>query len=285
MPEHPSGMKSKDRSAEEWEGIEREEHDREYRDSLPFDFKSYRIDPQQVIWWEDYCYLPGRRKDRGHRTKRFFELVDLSTVKGKTIIDVGCGNGQYSVFFALLGATVYGCDISPVGIKAAKRMAEENGVSEHCHFSVQNIAHTDYADEQFDIVLFHETLHHAIKYPGVKEETLRILKPRGKVVCTEGLANNFIFRLGTLFTMHGKEAKGDMQLKLADFEEFSRGFSEQRIETMSFLFMSKRFFQNYLHIPLVRWFLKLLKRTDDTLLHALPSLCGYCGEIVLVLHK
>ena len=57
-------------SPEEWEQIETKEHDLVYQDSLPFDSKTYDIDVQHVIWWEDYCYKKGRRKDRGHRTKR-----------------------------------------------------------------------------------------------------------------------------------------------------------------------------------------------------------------------
>src|SRR5262249_19154372 len=118
--------KFKDLSHEEWERIEREEHDNIYRDSLPFDSRTYKIDPEHVIWWEDYCYKKGRRKDRGHRTKRVFELMNLRDLRGKTILDIGCGNGQYSVLFALLGAKVYGIDITPVGIEVANKIAKAN---------------------------------------------------------------------------------------------------------------------------------------------------------------
>jgi len=45
--------------AVEQEKIEREEHDKQYKDSLPFHFKDYKIDPEAVIIFEDYCYKPG----------------------------------------------------------------------------------------------------------------------------------------------------------------------------------------------------------------------------------
>lgn len=270
---------------EEWERIETQEHDQLYRDSLPFDSKTYKIDPQHVIWWEDYCYKKGRRKDRGHRTKRVFDLMNLRKLAGKTILDVGCGNGQYSVFFALLGANTYGIDITPVGIEVANKIAEVNDVADQCHFSVQNAAAMNYANDTFDIVVLHEVLHHAIKYPGVREEVRRVLKNYGMVICAESLDGNPLFRLGRVFTMRGMEARGDVVLTLADLEDFAAGFSDHRIELMSLLFMSKRIFGNALTFPPIRWLLYLLKKTDDALLRIAPGLTKYCGEAVLVAVK
>ncbi len=272
-------------SPEEWERIESEEHDIQYRDSRPFDSKTYEIDVQHVIWWEDYCYKKGRRKDRGHRTKRVFELLNLEELKGKTILDVGCGNGQYSVFFALVGANVYGIDITQVGIDVAKRVAKANGVAEVCHFSVQNASNMNYPDDTFDIVIMHEVLHHAIKYPRVKEEVHRVLKNGGIFISAESIHGNLLFKLGRLFTMRGEEAKGDVVMTLSDLEEFAKGFSNYQIELMSLLFMSKRIFQDALFFPPIRWLLYSLKKADDILLTLLPVLKRYCGEVILVARK
>lgn len=84
---------------EYWEKLEREEHDRIYATLSPFDGASKIIDPDAVLRWENYCYLDGARPDRGHRTRRLFELMDIGNIKGKRILDVGCGIGHYSVFF------------------------------------------------------------------------------------------------------------------------------------------------------------------------------------------
>lgn len=276
---------SQGRTPAEWERIEREEHDKEYADSRPFDSPDYRIDPQRVIWWEDYCFKKGRRRDRGHRTKRVFDLIQLDSLPGKRILDVGCGNGQYSVFFAMLGAEAYGCDITPVGIDVANRIAATNGVTDRCRFSVQNAASLSYPDEHFDVVFLHEVLHHAIKYPGVVEEVRRVLKPGGMVVVAESVDGNPLFRLGRRISMRGKEALGDVVLDRRDIEAFGRNFRNPRVEMMSLFFMLKRPLKQYMDSGAVRGFLYLVKKLDDVLLTVLPPARRWCGEVVLVATK
>jgi ubiquinone/menaquinone biosynthesis C-methylase UbiE len=272
-------------SPQEWEKVEGEEHDKEYQGSLPFGFSDYRIDTEYVIWCEDYCYKKGGRRHRGHRTKRIFELMGVPNLTGKVILDVGCGNGQYAVFFALLGAEVHGFDLSLTGISVAQRTAEANGVRHRCNFSVGNAAKTGFPDSLFDIVLFHEVLHHAIKYPGLQAEILRVTKPGGLVLCAESLKGNWILSLGRRVTMRGMEALGDVELTIEVLEDFARPFSGRQIEFMSLLFMAKRIFSKYMGYTAVRWLMFLLKKADDWLLKAIPSLRRYCGECILVLRK
>lgn len=272
-------------SPEYWEKIEREEHDRIYASLSPFDGNNQIISPERVLRWENYCYLEGARPDRGHRTRRLFDLVDIHNIKGLRILDVGCGIGQYSVFLALMGADVTGFDISPVGVESARQLARVNKVEERCRFDVANASAMPYADGAFDIVIFHEVLHHAIKYPNVREETLRVLKTGGKVVISETLRGNFLVSLGRRITMWGDEAKGDVILEEKDLTGFAKGFSAHRIEPMSLTFMVKRVFQSKVQNRAVRMLLRSCKNTDDLLLRLFPSLSRYCGECVMILQK
>lgn len=272
-------------SPEYWEKIEREEHDRIYAKLSPFDGENQIINPERVLRWEDYCYRDGARPDRGHRTRRLLELVDIPNIKGMKILDVGCGIGQYSVFLAIMGADVTGFDISPVGVESARQLARINKVEERCRFDVANASAMPYADDTFDIIIFHEVLHHAIKYPHVREETLRVLKSGGKVVISETLRGNFLVSLGRRITMRGDEAKGDVILETKDLIGFAQGFSAHRIEPMSLTFMLKRVFQSHVRNPAVRVILRTCKKTDDILLRLFPSLARYCGECVMILRK
>jgi ubiquinone/menaquinone biosynthesis C-methylase UbiE len=215
-----------------------------------------------------------------------FQLMNIDHLTGKKVLDVGCGNGQYAVLFSLLGADVCAFDISPVGVAAGKRIAEANRVSDRCRFSVQSASSmSEYADATFDIVVFHEVLHHVIKYPGVRAETLRVLKPGGIVVCAETLRGNFVLDLMRRISMRGGEAKGDVILDLADIREFATEFSRCEIELMSLYFMLKRVVQNYTGNLAVRGFLYSLKKLDDLLFAVFPNLQRYSGECVIRLTK
>jgi ubiquinone/menaquinone biosynthesis C-methylase UbiE len=274
------------RTPTEWEKIEAEAHDRVYEGSWPFFCRDYRIDAAAVLRWQDYCYKPGTREDnRGHRTRRLFEMMDIDDLQNKNVLDVGCGNGQYAVLFALLGANVCGFDLSPIGVAIGKRVAEVNGVSDLCRLSVQSASAMAYPDAIFDVVVFHEALHHAIKYPNVHEETLRVLKPGGIVVCAETLRGNWLLDLGRKITMRSEESKGDVILELKDIEQFARGYSKCEIEPMSLLFMLKRVVQNRKRNLAVRGVLYALKRADDALFAAFPKLKAYAGECVIRLTK
>ena len=55
-------------------------------------------------------------------------------LRGKTVIDVGCGGGLMTVFFALNGATVIGIDIDQETLDAAREWATEWGVLNQCQF-------------------------------------------------------------------------------------------------------------------------------------------------------
>ena len=55
--------------------------------------------------------------------------LDLLDVKGKDVIDVGCGSGILGIASKICGAkSVYMCDIDPQAVEFAKRNAELNGV-------------------------------------------------------------------------------------------------------------------------------------------------------------
>jgi len=123
-----------------------EMHDLDYANSFPFMSTSLRFDVKDVWHINDHCYKKGRYI-RGYRKRRLFELMDLENIKSKKVLDVGCGNGQHAVFFAMYGAEVYAFDISEIGVEIGRKTAKANGVSDRCHFSVQTVSNMDYEDE------------------------------------------------------------------------------------------------------------------------------------------
>ena len=63
----------------------------------------------------------------------------LGDVKGKQILDIGCGVGRISHLLVEKGASVTGYDISPEAIDLANKYANQLGVSSKCKFEVKDI--------------------------------------------------------------------------------------------------------------------------------------------------
>ena len=77
-----------------------------------------------------------------------------SRLRGKVVIDFGCGNGAEAIDVAQRGAkTVIGIDIRPKILEAARSAAAAAGVLDRCVFSTRT-------DERADVVLSIDSLEH-----------------------------------------------------------------------------------------------------------------------------
>ena len=283
--------------SETWEELERKEHDERYANAYPFGRNSYRFSPEYVLWYEDYAYKKGRRRDRGHRTRKVFELMELHGLRGQKVLDIGCGIGQHAVFFAMHGAEVTGIELSPVAIEIAQTMARENGIGDGCRFIAGEFTKIPLPFESFDIVLLHEVYHHIIKYPGVKEKIISLPRPGGRIMLTDTMRGGGLIHMGRRLSKYlrykirpiSKEHEldaGDVLLTLQDYHELGQRGSSYEIYPMSFLYMIKQSgLQYHTDKVAVRMFLRVMKLADDVLLSIFPILRKHCGEAVLCIIK
>lgn len=114
----------------------------------------------------------------------------FNRIKGAVALDYCCGNGEMAIEMAKQGASrVVGIDISSVAIENARKLARSIGVDAVCEFEVMDAEHTEFANGMFDVIHEYGALHH-LDLPAAFTEFSRILKPEGKVVCTEALRHN-----------------------------------------------------------------------------------------------
>ena len=115
----------------------------------------------------------------------------LGDVRGKRILEVGCGDGGYSILLALKGASVVGVDISPKAIDAAQKRAALHGISERvAFFATPFELFNPPGGEKFDVVCGWAVLHHLI--PVLDATLSRLLDwaaPEATVMFAEPIAS------------------------------------------------------------------------------------------------
>jgi tellurite methyltransferase len=78
-------------------------------------------------WALEYARAPGRYVF-GTGPSDWARAIAGLLWPGAAVLDLGCGEGRDSVFFAELGATVTGVDLSGAGLDKARRLARGRGV-------------------------------------------------------------------------------------------------------------------------------------------------------------
>ena len=114
------------------------------RDARSFD-AIYRLERSPFWRWVNTTL---RRAVFERYTITFEQAGD---VRGKKILDVGCGSGVYSVDFARRGAgRVVGVDFSGNMLKLARQEAGQHGVADRCEFIQADFLELDLKD-RFDV--------------------------------------------------------------------------------------------------------------------------------------
>lgn len=100
------------------------------------------------------------------------------------ILDMGCGGGWTSIFFAKRGYQVVGQDISQDMIDLANDNQERQSLGLPLSFVCRDYEHTA-AQDEFDAVVFFDCLHHADDERAALASAYRALKPGGIVITHE----------------------------------------------------------------------------------------------------
>jgi sterol 24-C-methyltransferase len=122
--------------------------------------------------------------------------LNLSNPDSSHLLDMGCGRGRISHYFAsLTGGQVSGYNIDPNQIENADDWAKETNMSDRLHFKVgDHHKPLEYDSESFDGCFSFQAV-----WPFFKEEELdscaqemyRVLKPGSRYACSEYLLSPY----------------------------------------------------------------------------------------------
>ncbi|MFO0881183.1 MAG: methyltransferase domain-containing protein [Gemmataceae bacterium] len=115
-------------------------------------------------------------------------MFDLAgDLRGKQVLEVGCGEGVAACQLAYCGARVTGIDLSPVSIEVAHRRLALHGLK--ADFRVADAANDDLGTARFDVVWCDLILHHLVPVlDDVLCRLARALKPGGLFITREPMA-------------------------------------------------------------------------------------------------
>ena len=141
---------------------------------------------KDIISHGSYVYNNGRLSSEfaSERTNR--EIENNYSFAGKRVLDLGCGDGRYSLYLAstLPVESVVGIDAAELVVEVNNEKAETLGLNDKVRFQVGDIYNLE-LKEHFDCVVMRWMMHHlpdpalAIKKIASLTDTLIIADPNG----------------------------------------------------------------------------------------------------------
>jgi SAM-dependent methyltransferase len=227
-------------------------------------FHVYRAD----LRFADSVYLD-------HETWVRPAVAKLGNLRGKTVLDFGCGHGMAAAVFARAGSIVSAFDLSPGYVAEAKDRAEANRV--RVDFIVADGEHLPYADKSFDAVWGCAILHH-LDLSLAARELRRVLRPGGVAVFCEPWGGNPFLTFARRFLPYpGKHRTPDERpLIRRDLGPLRETFPAMTIEGYQLFGMVRRVWRSRVVCGVANAF-------DRSLLRAVPRLRNWCRYAVITL--
>ncbi|MDB5306372.1 MAG: rebM 2 [Gemmataceae bacterium] len=220
--------------------------------------------------FDDEAYL-------NHETWIRPAFAKLGELRGKHVLDYGCGHGMAAVALARAGATVTAFDLSPGYVSEARERARANDVT--AAFAVADAEDLPFPDGSFDGVWGNAILHH-LDLARAGRELARVLKPGGVAVFCEPWGGNPVLSFARRFIPYpGKDRTPDERpLSRRDLGPLRDSFPTLEVEGHQLLGMVRRVWRN-------RWACRAFDAADARLLRTCPSLCNWCRYVVITLKR
>jgi len=135
--------------------------------------KESHIQKFNAVYQSSDCYYGQELRSE------FIDYFDKRPIKDHRALDLGCGEGRYSLYLAQKGCAVTAIDRTPAGIEKLRTLAQSQNLSVAA--DVMDIADFVFPENRFDIVVAATVLDHLAE--TLRQETIerikKSLKPGG----------------------------------------------------------------------------------------------------------
>jgi SAM-dependent methyltransferase len=223
----------------------------------------------------DFCFRDDDYLD--HETWIRPAFARLGDVRGRDVLDLGCGHGMAAVVLARQGARVTATDLSMGYLVEASRRALANEVD--INLLQADAERLPFADASFDRIWGNAILHH-LDLAKAGREVHRLLRPGGIAVFCEPWGDNVFLEWARLRLPYpGKERTRDEQpLRSAQLPILREVFPRLDVEGFQLLSMARRVLGQGAVYRGLAW-------CDDRLLKHVPALHRWCRYVVLALPR
>ena len=225
----------------------------------------------------------------------------IPDMRGKKILDVGCGLGEASVYFALQGARITAVDISPGMIKKTLELASYYGVDDSVTGIVATAESFKHLDTDFDIIHAANVFHHVADLRATLTSLHEKLRPGGKLVSWDPVKYNPVINIYRSMASENR-TPDERPLGVADIEIFHQIFtkvSHQEFWFATLLIFLKYFLIDRYHPNDIKywkqiltegqsksaWWWAPLKWLDDHIFLRIPFLKWLAWNTVIIAEK
>ena len=217
-----------------------------------------------------YAYTTDRLSSNEANFRLTTSIRDIYDFSGKTVLDIGCGDGSYTLEFCELGVKkIVGIDPADKAINAAADKAEKYGLGHIASFQVDNIYELDtvLTSNSYDCIVVRGVVHHL---PDPEKAFKELAKFKGDIIVLEPNGSNPVLKL----------IEKNSQYHI---EHEERSFSFKELTTWSE--MAGLINADYKYINVVPFFcpdlLVRVLKPFEPMVEALPLFRKYiCGQVV-----
>lgn len=116
--------------------------------------------------------------ENGNDRTPFDRIIPFDALKGRAVLEIGCGMGLHNELMTAAGARVTALDISDTSVEATRKRAALKGYA--CDVRQGDAAAMDFPDGSFDFVWSWGAIHHAATTGRIVRQIHRVLKPGGQ---------------------------------------------------------------------------------------------------------